>query len=194
MSFTLRAPAPRQFSSDDVQQVGVRAVAIRHAMHCSRRPMNSLFSQRGRRMKAAKSDWPVIHAQCWVRRGGAASCVAMLTWAMAACTGQTPHRTRLFEPLSPAEAAVMVAEGREIAVTQCGSCHGVGQTDHSPRADAPPLRLAFERYDSSALAGNLMIGVHVGHPDMPIFHMSPRAVDSLVEYLYSIRTSEGQNP
>ena len=113
-------------------------------------------------------------------------CVATL--ATAACTG--PQRAQPFEPLSPAEAAVMVAEGREIAVTQCGSCHAVGRNDDSPRGDAPPLRLAFERYDSAALAGNLMIGVHVGHPDMPVFHMGPRAVDSLVEYLYSIRATE----
>jgi mono/diheme cytochrome c family protein len=118
----------------------------------------------------------------------------MLAWVTAACAEQASDRTRLFAELSPAERAIMVAEGREIAMSQCGRCHAVGRNDNSPRADAPPLRLAFERYDSAALAGNLMIGVHVGHPDMPVFHMGPRAVDSLVEYLYSIRASEEQTP
>lgn len=114
----------------------------------------------------------------------------VLAWVTAACTQQAAQQTRLFEPLNPTEAATMVAQGREIAVTQCGSCHAVRRDDQSPRADAPPLRLVFDRYDSAALAGNLMIGVHVGHPDMPVFHMGPRAVDSLVEYLYSIRATD----
>lgn len=96
----------------------------------------------------------------------------------------------LYEPLAPAERAAMVAEGREIAVSQCSACHATGVDDASPRADAPPLRDVLERYDSAALAGNMMIGVRVGHPDMPLFHMGPRGVDSLVEYLYSIRTTE----
>ncbi len=82
----------------------------------------------------------------------------------------------------------MVEEGREIAASQCASCHAVGLHDESPRADAPPLRSVLERYDPSALTGNMMMGVRVGHPDMPLFHMGPHGADALVEYLYSIRT------
>lgn len=95
-----------------------------------------------------------------------------------------------FEPLTSAERAAMIEQGREIATSQCGNCHAVGLADDSPRLDAPPLRGVLERYDSAALAGNLMIGVRVGHPDMPLFHMGPGGVDALVEYLYSIRTIE----
>lgn len=84
----------------------------------------------------------------------------------------------------------MIEEGREIATSQCGVCHAVGSEDASPRADAPPLRSVLDRYDSAALAGNMMIGVRVGHPDMPLFHMGPRGADALVEYLYSIRVPE----
>jgi mono/diheme cytochrome c family protein len=111
----------------------------------------------------------------------------LLAGVVAACAGRAEP---FYEPLAPAERAAMVAEGREIAVSQCGGCHATGVADASPRADAPPLREILERYDSGALAGNLMIGVRVGHPDMPLFHMGPRGVDSLVEYLYSIRTAE----
>lgn len=111
----------------------------------------------------------------------------MLAAATGACASQPEP---LYQPLAPGERAAMVAEGREIAVSQCGGCHATGVADASPRADAPPLREILERYDSGALAGNLMIGVRVGHPDMPLFHMGPRGVDSLVEYLYSIRTAE----
>lgn len=113
--------------------------------------------------------------------------IALSLAAAAACATEPPP---LYQPLEPAERAAMVAEGREIAVNQCGSCHATGVEDASPRADAPALRDILERYDSGALAGNLMIGVRVGHPDMPLFHMGPRGVDSLVEYLYSIRTTE----
>ena len=58
------------------------------------------------------------------------------------------------------------------------ACHAVGREDASPRADAPPLRTVLERYDSAALAGNMMIGVRVGHPDMPLFHMGPEGADA----------------
>lgn len=112
----------------------------------------------------------------------------ILTLLAAAACASEPEP--LYQPLSPAERAAMVAEGREIAVTQCGACHATAVDDASPRADAPPLRDILERYDSAALAGNLMIGVRVGHPDMPLFHMGPRGVDSLVEYLYSIRATD----
>ncbi len=113
--------------------------------------------------------------------------VTLLAATAAACAAQP---AQLYEPLAPSERAVLVAEGREIAVSQCSACHATGVDDASSRADAPPLRDIFERYDSAALAGNMMIGVHVGHPDMPLFHMGPRGVDALVEYLYSIRTTE----
>lgn len=82
----------------------------------------------------------------------------------------------------------MVEQGRMIAASQCASCHAVGRYDESPRSDAPPLRSVLERYDASALTGHMMMGVRVGHPDMPLFHMGPHGADALVEYLYSIRT------
>lgn len=107
--------------------------------------------------------------------------------ALSACAEQA----RLpYEPLAPAERAALIREGRQIAITQCSSCHAVGATDMSPRADAPPLRDAIERHDSAALTGDMMIGVRVGHPDMPLFHMGPRSADALVEYINSLRAPE----
>lgn len=81
----------------------------------------------------------------------------------------------------------MVEAGREVAMDRCAACHAIGSNDESPRPDAPPLRAVLGRYDSSALAANLMIGVRVGHPDMPLFHLTPNDVDALVEYLYSVQ-------
>lgn len=117
--------------------------------------------------------------------------LALVALAAAACTTQRQPR---FEPLTPAERAALIEEGRGIATSQCGSCHALGLADASPRPDAPPLRSVLERYDSAALTGNLMIGVRVGHPDMPLFYMGPRGADALVEYLYSIRSPNPQGP
>lgn len=119
------------------------------------------------------------------------SAVAVLALWTAACVTQSAPR---FAPLAPAERAALVEEGREIAASQCGACHAVGLRDSSPRADAPPLRYVLDRYDSAALTGNMMIGIQVGHPDMPLFHMGPRGADALVEYLYSIRSPSQQAP
>jgi mono/diheme cytochrome c family protein len=110
--------------------------------------------------------------------------------AVGACAEQTRPQ---FERLTPAERAVLVEEGREIAQSQCSSCHAVGLADLSPRTDAPPLRDVLEHYDSAALTGNMMIGVRVGHPDMPLFHMGPRSADALVEYINSLRTANQEN-
>lgn len=110
--------------------------------------------------------------------------------AVTACAEQT---ARHFNPLAPAERAVLIVEGHDIAASQCSSCHAVGLHDQSPRSDAPPLRDAIQRYDSAALTGNMMIGVRVGHPDMPLFHMGPRAADALVEYINSLRDREQEN-
>jgi mono/diheme cytochrome c family protein len=107
-------------------------------------------------------------------------------WNSACVTRPAPW----IEPLAPAARAALIEEGREIAANQCGACHAVGRNDLSSRADAPPLRNVLDRYDSAALAGNLMIGVRVGHADMPLFHMGPRGADALVEYLYSIRSPD----
>jgi mono/diheme cytochrome c family protein len=103
----------------------------------------------------------------------------------AACAAQ--NLPPLFTPLSDAERAALVTEGRHIAQSQCRACHAVGADDVSPRHDAAPLRDILQGYDSAALAGNLMIGVRVGHPDMPQFHLGPREADALVEYLDAIR-------
>ncbi len=109
---------------------------------------------------------------------------------LGACAEQPPQQ---FNPLTPTERAGLIGEGRDIAASQCSSCHAVGLHDLSPRSDAPPLRDAIQRYDSAALTGNMMIGVRVGHPDMPLFHMGPRAADALVEYINSLRDREREN-
>ena len=90
--------------------------------------------------------------------------------------------------------ADVVRNGREIAETQCGTCHATGTTGESPRADAPMFRHVLARYKAEPLSEALITGIKVGHPDMPLFEMNPQGVDSLVAYLKSIQTPEPETP
>lgn len=94
-------------------------------------------------------------------------------------------------PITPeADEAAMVAEGRQIAETNCGACHATGPTGESSREDAPPLRDLLQRYDSDALAEDLIDGVKVGHEDMPNFDFTVAAADALVAYLKALEAGK----
>lgn len=85
----------------------------------------------------------------------------------------------------------MIENGREIAETQCATCHAVGANGESPRTDAPPLRTVLADYDPDALAEDFREGIHVGHPDMPDFDFGPIGTDSILAYLLSIQENPG---
>jgi mono/diheme cytochrome c family protein len=89
-------------------------------------------------------------------------------------------------PLTEAQ-TIQIAEGRAIAVQNCAGCHALDADTQSPRADAPPMRDLLARYDSEALADDLIAGIKLGHEDMPQFDFSVIAADALVAYLRSIR-------
>ena len=90
--------------------------------------------------------------------------------------------------------ADVLAQGHEIAETQCSACHAVGPTGRSPRADAPVFRHILAQYGAEPLSDALIEGVKIGHPDMPLFKFDPKGVDSLVAYLRSIQTPQGNDP
>ena len=79
-----------------------------------------------------------------------------------------------------------IADGREIAVTQCSSCHALDQ-ETSPRPGAPPLRYVLSIHNPESLAEDFRAGIHVGHPDMPDFEFGDLGMDVLLSYLISIQ-------
>lgn len=85
-----------------------------------------------------------------------------------------------------AEGDELVAQGRDIALTNCSACHAIDDERISPRADAPPLLSILTRYESEQLANDLIEGVRVGHDDMPHFDFAVREADALIAYLKSI--------
>lgn len=102
--------------------------------------------------------------------------------ALAACNAQ-PAR-----PVAQA-ADPLVADGRAIAERECAGCHALDQSATSPRAGAPPMREMLARYQSDALANDLITGIRVGHQDMPEFDFDVRTADALIAYLQSLRAS-----
>jgi mono/diheme cytochrome c family protein len=85
---------------------------------------------------------------------------------------------------SPEEATV--AQGRQIAMTNCSVCHAIDDERTSPNPEAPPLLSILLRYDSERLAEDFVEGTRVGHDEMPHFDFTVREADALIAYLKSI--------
>jgi len=91
-----------------------------------------------------------------------------------------------------ADARVALEDGHVIAEEECGACHATGTSGDSPRADAPRFRTILSRYRADTLTEELISGIKLGHPDMPLFELNPQGVDSLVAYLQSIQEPPAQ--
>ena len=79
-------------------------------------------------------------------------------------------------------AAELARDGREIAQSECASCHAIGRSGESPNPAAPRFSRLLERYRADVLEQELIEGVQVAHP-MPEFQLNPQGVDALIAYL-----------
>jgi len=77
--------------------------------------------------------------------------------------------------------------GRHLAQRLCARCHAIAHSDSSPFAGAPPFRNLEPRVDLDELQENFQRGLLAGHPDMPVFKLTPAEARALVVYLKSIR-------
>jgi cytochrome c len=109
-----------------------------------------------------------------------------LALALAACS--PPAAQKSAPSVAASASPEMIADGLEIAQTQCASCHIVtADGAQSPRPDAPPFNTIMSRYKADVLAEELVSAIHLGHEDMPTFQFNPQGVDSLIAYLQSIQ-------
>lgn len=79
-----------------------------------------------------------------------------------------------------------LAYGKALVETNCAVCHGVGATDESRHAEAPPFRVLMERYPVDALEETFVEGITVGHPDMPEFIATPDQIAAIIDYIASL--------
>lgn len=86
-----------------------------------------------------------------------------------------------------APSAQDLKRGEDLLITYCGSCHAVGRTGASRRADAPPFRVLGQRYPIDSLEESLGEGMMSGHPDMPEVSFEGDDVGAIVDYLKSIQ-------
>lgn len=80
-----------------------------------------------------------------------------------------------------------IDHGRALVETNCARCHGIGESDLSPHADAPEFRTLSERYPVDALEEAFAEGIVTGHPDMPEFEATPKQIIDIIAYLASIQ-------
>ena len=93
------------------------------------------------------------------------------------------------DPAYPEQVA-LGATGEGLAKQLCADCHAIGASDLSPRLEAPPFRTLGEAYPVEHLAEALAEGIIVGHPDMPVFELSPDQISDLLSYLEEAQISE----
>ena len=94
---------------------------------------------------------------------------ALLAIAATACSEDTP-----------------VDEGKLALQSRCARCHAIGESDASPRADAPPFREIVKRYPPESLAESLAEGITSGHPDMPQFVLAPEEIGAVIDYMKTL--------
>ncbi len=85
------------------------------------------------------------------------------------------------------EAVSDEASGEVLAKRLCAGCHAVGFDDASRHSSAPPFRTLSDTYPVEFLAEGLAEGIIVGHPDMPVFEMSPGQIDGFLLYLEDLQ-------
>jgi cytochrome c553 len=95
----------------------------------------------------------------------------------------------------PAWAAdVSLSAGRELAKARCGRCHAVGRTGDSPNPRSPRFRDLGARFPFDGLKEALEQGMIVGHPQMPIQHLTAVEAGDLIGYMQSLQKGRGSQP
>lgn len=80
-----------------------------------------------------------------------------------------------------------VSDGRAIADRWCSSCHDIGAGDTRSAKDLAPTFESVARRDNFS---RVQLETWIGnpHPPMPNLNLTRREVDSLVEYIQSLKS------
>lgn len=87
---------------------------------------------------------------------------------------------------------VSLSAGHRLAAQTCGGCHNVDAKGQSPNPRAPPFRTLGAHFPFDGLRNALQTGMIVGHPQMPIIHLSPIEAQELIAYMKSLQSPQRQ--
>lgn len=91
-------------------------------------------------------------------------------------------------PTSAQEAASAVERGRNLAQTNCATCHSIGPSGESPLGAAPPFRTLHNNYPVEQLGELFIEGIAPPHSAMPDFHLDQDESNDMVAYLKSLES------
>lgn len=83
-----------------------------------------------------------------------------------------------------------IAHGHRLVENSCSRCHAIGKTGESPHPEAVRFRDISKFYEVEMLEEAFAEGIAVGHPDMPVFQMTPLQIDDVIQYLNTIQEKE----
>ena len=81
-----------------------------------------------------------------------------------------------------------VAWGRNLAESNCASCHAIGPEGGSPNAFAPEFRNLRQTRTLMEIERTFTSGQIVDHPPMPSFAVRPDETRALMAYIQSVQT------
>ena len=80
-----------------------------------------------------------------------------------------------------------LAHGKRVVEANCSRCHASKKGENGAHAEAPNFSGLFKRYPIDALEEAFAEGVYTGHPDMPVFKLTPVQISDVLAYLESIQ-------
>lgn len=96
--------------------------------------------------------------------------------------------------LSARAQEVSITSGRELAMARCSRCHAVGRTGDSPNPRSPRFRDLGPNFPFASLGEALMQGMIVGHPEMPIQHLTQTESGDLIAYMRTLQEPASVRP
>jgi mono/diheme cytochrome c family protein len=96
--------------------------------------------------------------------------------------------------LSARAEEVSITAGRELATARCSRCHAVDRTGDSPNPRSPRFRDLGARFPFDGLREALMQGMIVGHPEMPIVHLTEAQSGDLIAYMRGLQERAPARP
>jgi mono/diheme cytochrome c family protein len=86
---------------------------------------------------------------------------------------------------------VSLSAGRQLAVARCGGCHAVYAQGESPNPRSPRFRDLGAGFPYDGLREALTTGMIVGHPQMPVQHLTQVESGDLIAYMRSLQKQAG---